>query len=80
MFPDSLDFIVFFTVDFQWWCFVIQSIGPVVSKEVDVKNIMKSLQCLSLAGSWVQTVSCLANMLQHGERSDIAILKLPWAL
>ena len=42
MLPDWLDFVVFFTIDFQWWCFVVQSIGPVVSEEVDVKNVMKS--------------------------------------
>ena len=35
---DCLDFVVFFTVDFQWWCFVIQFIGLAVSKEVDVKT------------------------------------------
>ena len=42
MLPDCLDFIVFFTVNLQRWCFVVQSIGKVASKEVDVKNIAKS--------------------------------------
>ena len=45
-----------------------------------MKNVVESLQCLLLAGSQVQMVSRLANALQHGERSDVAILKLPWAL
>ena len=80
MLPYSLDFVVFFTVDFQWWCFVIQSIAPVASKEVDLKNIMKSSQCLALAGCQVQMVSRLANALQHGEGSNVAVLQLPWAL
>ena len=78
--PDCLDFAVFFTIDFQRWCLVIQSIAPVASKEVDVKNVMKSSQRLALAGCQVQMVSCLANALQHGEGSNVAILKLPWAL
>ena len=52
----------------------------VAPEEVNVKNVMKSSQCLLLAGSQVQTVSRLSNAIQHGERSDIAILKLPWAL
>ena len=43
MLLDCLDFVAFFTVNFQWWCFVIQSIGLVASKEVDVKNIVKSV-------------------------------------
>ena len=78
--PDSLDFVVFFTIDFQRWCFIIQFITPVASKEVDVKNVMKSSQRLALAGCQVQTVSRLANVLQHGEVSNVVILKLPWAL
>ena len=80
MLPDSLDSILFFTIDFNWWCFVIQSIGPVALKEVDMKNVVKSWQSLSLAGSQVQTVSRLANALQHGEGSNTAIPKLLWAL
>ena len=77
---DCLDFIVLFTIDFQWWCFVIQSIAPVAPKEVDVKNVVKSSQCSVLAGCQVQMVSHLTNALQHGEGSNVAILKLPWAL
>ena len=77
---DCLDFIVFFTIDFWWWCFVIQSIGLVALKEVDVKNVVKSSQFLSLAGCQVQMVSHLTNAFQHGEGSNVAILKLPWAL
>ena len=42
MLPDCLDFVVFFTIDFQWWCFVEKFIGPVASKEIDMKNIVKS--------------------------------------
>ena len=80
MLPDCLDFVVFFTVNFQWWCFVVQSIGPVALKEVDLKNVVKSSQCLLLAGSQVQTLSHLTNALQHGEWSNVAILKLLWAL
>ena len=80
MLPDSLNFVVLFTIDFQWWSFVVQSIDLVALKEVDVKSILKSLQHLALAGSQVQTVSHLANVLQHSEWSNIAILKLPWAL
>ena len=80
MLPDSLDFVLFFTINFQWWSFIVQSIALVASKEVDVKNIVKSLQRLSRAGSQVQMVSRLANALQHGERPNVAILKLPWAL
>ena len=42
MFPDSLNFILLFTIDCDGWHFVIQSVALVVSKEVDVKNIVKS--------------------------------------
>ena len=42
MFPDSLDFILLFTIDFDGWCFVIQSVALVMSQEVEVKNIVKS--------------------------------------
>ena len=77
---DRLDFLVFFTINFQRWYFVMQSIAPVASKEVDVKNVVKSSQHLTLAGCQVQTVSCLTNALQHSKGSDAAILKLPWAL
>ena len=63
----SLNFIVLFTINFQWWSFIVQSIALVASKEVDVKNVMKSSQCLSLAGCQVQMVNRLANALQHGE-------------
>ena len=80
MLPYSLNFVLFFTIDFDGWCFVIQSIASVSSKEVDVKNVMKSLQCLSLTGSQVQMVGRLSNALQNGERSNVAILKLPLAL
>ena len=80
MFPDSLDFILFFTINFDGWCFIIQSVALVVLKEVDMKNIVKSLQCLALAGYQVQMVSRLTNVLQNGEGSDVAILELPWAL
>ena len=80
MLPYSLNFVLFFTINFDGWCFVVQSIALVLSQEVDVKNIVKSLQCLSLAGSQVQMVSHLSNALQHGEWSNVAILKLPWAL
>ena len=80
MLPYSLDFVVLFTIDFQWWSFIVQSVALVVSKEVDVKNIVKSSQCLLLAGSQIQTVGRLANAFQHGERSNVAILKLRWAL
>ena len=76
----SLNFVVLFTLDFQWWSFIVQSVALVSSKEVDVKNVMKSSQRLALAGCQVQTVSRLANVLQHGEGSNVAILKLPWAL
>ena len=76
----SLSFVVLFIIDFQWWSFIVESLALVASKEADVKNVMKSSQCLSLAGSQVQTVSRLSNALQHGEWSDVAILKLPWAL
>ena len=31
MLPDCLDFIVFFSIDFDGWSFVVQSIGPVAS-------------------------------------------------
>ena len=78
--PDCLDFVVFFTIDFQRWCFVIQCITPVASKEVDMKNVVKSSQRLALAGCQIQIVSRLANVLQHGEGSNVVILKLPWAL
>ena len=77
---DSLDFAVLFTIDFQWWNFIVQSVALVASEEVDVKNNMKSSQCLSLAGSQVQTIGRLANALQHGKWANIAILKLLWAL
>ena len=80
MFPDSLDFILLFTIDFDGWCFIIQSVALVALKEVDVKNVVKSSQRLELAGCQVQVVNRLANALQHGEGSDVAILKLPWAL
>ena len=80
MFPDSLDFILFFTINLYGWCFVIQSVALVVSKEVDVKNVMKSSQRLALAGCQVKMVSHLTNALQHGEGSNEATLKLPWAL
>ena len=80
MLPYSLNFVVLFTIDFQWWSFIVQSIALVASKEVDVKNVVKSLQCLSLAGSQVQMVSRLANALLYGEMSNVAILKLLWAL
>ena len=63
MLPYSLDFIVYFTIDFQWWSFIVQSIALVASKEVDVKNVMKSSQHLAFAGCLVQTVSRLANVL-----------------
>ena len=80
MLPDCLDFVLFFTVNFNGWCFVIQSVALVAYQEVDMKNIMKSSQSLVLTGSQVQMVSRLSNALQHGEWSDVAILKLPWAL
>ena len=80
MLPYSLNFVVLFTINFQWWSFIVQSFTLVASKEVDVKNVVKSSQCLSLAGSQVQTVSCLANVLLYSEMSDVAILKLLWAL
>ena len=64
--PDSLDFILFFTIDCNGWSFVVQSVALVAPEEVDVKNIVKSSQCLSLAGSQVQMVSHLSNALQHG--------------
>ena len=76
----SLDFTVFFTIDFQWWSFIIQSVALVASKEVDMKNVVKSSQHMALSGCQVQMVSRLSNMLQHGEGSNVAILKLPWAL
>ena len=80
MLPYSLNFVVLFAIDFQWWSFIVQSVALVALEEVDMKNVMKSLQCLSLASSQVQTVSRLSNALQHGEGSNVAILKLPWAL
>ena len=80
MLPYSLDFVVLFTINFQWRCFVIQSFASVASKEVDVKNAVKSLQRLALAGCQVQPESHLANALQHGEGSNVAILKLLCAL
>ena len=43
MVSDCLDFVVFFTINFDGWCFVVQSIASGVSEEVDVKNVMKSL-------------------------------------
>ena len=44
MLPDSFNFVLFFTINFNWWCFVVKSIGPVVTKKMtDVKNVMKSL-------------------------------------
>ena len=58
----------------------MQSVASVASKEVDVNNVVKSLQCFLLAASQVQMVSHLANVLQHDEWSYVAILKLPWAL
>ena len=42
MLPDCLDFVVFFTANFEWWCFVVQYIGLVESEEVSVKNVVKS--------------------------------------
>ena len=42
MLPDCLDFVVFLAVNFQRWCFVVQSIGLVASEEVGMKNIVKS--------------------------------------
>ena len=45
-----------------------------------MKNGVKSSQRLALAGCQVQTVSRLANVLQHGDGSNVEILKLPWAL
>ena len=76
----SLNFVLLFTIDFQWWSCLVQSVAMVASEEVDMKNVMKSLQCLLLAGSQVQMVSRLSNALQHSEGSNVAILKLPWAL
>ena len=40
--PDSLDFIVFFTINFQWWCFVIHSVALVAPQQTDVKNVVKT--------------------------------------
>ena len=42
MVPDSLDFMLFFNIDFDGWCFVIQSVALVALKEVDMKNVVKS--------------------------------------
>ena len=42
MLLDCLDFVVFFAVNLQWWCFVVQSIGPVALEEVGVKDVVKS--------------------------------------
>ena len=42
MLPDGLDLGLLFTVYFNWWCFVVESIGPVALKKTDVRNIMKS--------------------------------------
>ena len=47
----SLNFVVLFTIDFQWWSFIVQSVASVASKEVDVKSIVKSSQCLLAARS-----------------------------
>ena len=80
MLPDCLDFVVFLAVNFQRWCFVVQSIGLVASEEVGMKNVMKSAQRLASACCQVQAVSRLADALQNGEGSNVAILKLSWAL
>ena len=41
--PDSLDFVLFFTMDFNGWSFIVLSIALVAPEEVDVKNVMKSV-------------------------------------
>ena len=40
--PDSLDFVHFFTIDFDGWSFIVESVASVAPEEVDVKNVMKS--------------------------------------
>ena len=40
--PDSLDFVLFFSVDFDGWNFIVESIASVAPEEFDVKNVMKS--------------------------------------
>ena len=72
--PDCLDFVVFFTINFQRWSFIVQSIALVASKEVDMKNIVKSAKRLAFACSQVQVVSRLAYALQDGEGFNIAVL------
>ena len=74
MLLDGLDFVVFFAINFQRWCFVVQSIGPVAPEEMDVKNVMNTARRLAFACSQVQAVSHLADALQDGEGSDVAVL------
>ena len=42
MLPYSLDFVLFFTINFDEWCFIVQSIALVASEKTNVENIVKS--------------------------------------